>query len=486
MPMNTDESIDINQYLEVKSSFEDFLKNDPNNTELLRVLGLIESKEQNFSRAISLIKKAIDISPCAELYSDLGKIYIDNEDFYSAIESCKESIKLDFNNYDAWFYLAFSLKANGQIDDALIAYQKALELKPGACSVYHNLGQIYDNIKNDPAKAIECYKKFLEYQPENEEAKGCIGVLNLKLKIYKEGWEFFEYDRNRRRTPLNKLPILNSIIQANPHWEGEDITDKTIYVYHNDGQGDTIMFARFISLLKNKCAKVLFRPHDSLSQLFKDNDLGVEILDENSDKSELKFDFCIPVMSLPYRLKMNSEKDIPLANGYIKANPQKVKNYHEKYFKTNKNVFKIGIKWQGDTSRESTRKIMLKSFYKLFDLPNTKFYSIQTEGGIEQLAEATEYDIVDLGSTFKDFSDTAAAVENLDLVISNDTSMVHLAGALGKECWTLLPFVQDWRWSMDLSYCPWYKSVKLFKQKHLDNWDEVFEDVYETLEKRLK
>jgi len=114
-------------------------------------------------------------------------------------------------------------------------------------------------------------------------------------------------------------------------------------------------------------------------------------------------------------------------------------------------------------------------------LPQTKFYSLQKGDGIEQLEDSKDFDIVDLGSTFNDFSDTAAAIENLDLVICNDTSVAHLTGALNKPCWVLLPFTQDWRWSIDLTYCPWYKSIKLFKQNKADDWDELFSRVYEEL-----
>lgn len=486
MPITVEEQINSileleqkNKPFEAKKLCNEFLKNDPQNVCFLRLLGLFENRDKQFPEAIALIKRAIEVAPCVELYTDLAKIYIDKEDFYNAIESCQEAIKMDSSDYDAWLYLAFSLKENNQIDDSIIAYQKALSLNPNSCCVYHNLGSIYDNFKNNPEKAIECYEKFLEYEPENEYAKGCLSTLYLKIKDFKKGWNYFEYSKNKRKNILEKASIPNSPTTTKPLWKGEDISEKTICVYSSGGQGDTIMFSRFLPLLKNKCAKILFRPHKSTINLFKENDLGIEILDENDREEEVEFDYYISLMNLPCHLEINSETDIPFAEGYLRAHPDKVKFYKEKYF--NNKEFKIGIQWQGDTTNENTRKIPLKSFYPLFGMPNVKFYSVQVGEGIEQLAEATEYKIVDLGSTFKDFSDTAAAIENLDLLISNDTAVANLAGAMGKECWTVLPFVQDWRWSIDISYCPWYKSLKLFKQTCLDSWDEVFDEVYEAL-----
>ena len=184
-------------------------------------------------------------------------------------------------------------------------------------------------------------------------------------------------------------------------------------------------------------------------------------------------------MSLPYALKLNSEK-IPFDEGFLKANPEKVKESKTNYFNNNK--FKIGIKWLGNPSIGLSRIIPIESFYKLFDLPNTQFYSVQTDDGVEELQKLPDnYELFDLGKTFNDFSDTAAAIENLDLIICNDTSIAHLAGAMGKPCWILLPSLYNWRWHTDISFSPWYKSVRIFKQNEADNWDEVFERVYDSL-----
>lgn len=193
------------------------------------------------------------------------------------------------------------------------------------------------------------------------------------------------------------------------------------------------------------------------------------------------FDVHIPLISIPHALKHFSE-EIPLSEGYLKANLEKTKAFKEKYFNNDK--LKIGFKWMGNTVYDMTRVINIESFYKLFELPNTQFYSLQKGEGIQEFAKIPkEYNVIDLSEEFNDFGDTAAAVENLDLVICNDTSVAHLAAAMGKPTWILLPFVQNWRWHTDISYSPWYKSVKLFKQSEPNNWEDVFEQVYAELNK---
>lgn len=360
---------------------------------------------------------------------------------------------------------------------ACVLLKKSVEINPRKYIIYKELANIYYLNINNPDATIDYYKQYLEILPIDEDAKGCLGLAYLKTKDYEKGWELFEY-RHHRKDAISERELDFEKI-----WKGEDIKNKTIYVYYEAGFGDTIMFARYLPLLKEKCAKVIFGSQPSLVDLFSENFPKVEIIDEDKTDEQLEFNVHAPLMSLPYLLKLNTEKEVALTDKYLKPNPHKVQSYKEKYFKNNK--FKIGIKWHGKKTQSPQREIELKKFFKLFDIKDIKFYSIQKGEGIEQLEFAKDYDIENLGQTFESFSDTAAAIENLDLVICNDTSVAHLAGAMGKPCWILLPFVQDWRWSTDLSYCYWYKSVKIFHQKKAGEWDNLFDEVYNELQKKI-
>ena len=154
--------------------------------------------------------------------------------------------------------------------------------------------------------------------------------------------------------------------------------------------------------------------------------------------------------------------------------------HKDKYFNNDK--FKIAIKWQGNTYYDKERVLKVEDFFRLFDIENTQFYSCQTYEGSEKFSQITDkYNVINLAPAFGDFSDTAAAIENMDLIICNDTSLAHLAGAMCKPCWVLLPHVYNWRWHVDLSKCDWYDSVKVYRQTTNGDWQGVFEEVEKDL-----
>lgn len=482
---NTDRILTIedfekeNSNLNKRDFYTELLNKNPNDQQALINLASIECNRKLYAKAINLINSALGIGENSECYSVLSRIQIEQNDFYNAIESSKKAVQLNFDNFEAWFYLGYSLKKNNQIDDAIIAYTRALELKPDSSCAFQNLGNIYRNYKNDPEMAIKLYKQYIKLNPDDTDAKSSLGTLYLKMKNYKDGWKYLEYCINKARAMEDLDFVLSTPMYQKPLWQGENIDGKTVFVYFDGGLGDTIMFARFFKLLKEKCSKIIFCCQEPLIEFLESNNLGIEILPANISGRKLNFDVHLPLMSLPYKLQLNNESDIPFAEGYLKADKQKTEEYEKKFFNNDK--FKVGIKWKGNTLYNQTRHIKLKSFYKLFELQNIQFYTLQRDEGAEELELAKDYNLIDLGATFENFADTAAAIENLDLVICNDTSVAHLAGAMGKPCWVLLPFEQDWRWTIDTTYSPWYKSIKLFKQNILENWDEVFDRVYSEL-----
>lgn len=374
--------------------------------------------------------------------------------------------------------LAYIEKTHNNFDEAINLFNTALTIKPDFANIYKELADIYYLKKNNTEKTIECYEKYLNYYPDNADTNSCLGLAYLKMKNFEKGWEYFESRPQKQPAILDRAGASNGLLNSKPLWQGEDIKDKNIFVYYDAGYGDTIIFSRFLTILKDKCKNLIFKPQKSLAKVFKDSDFDFEII-EDEPENELKYDFHCPLMSLPYLLNIKKEEDIPLAQGYLKTNPKKVEHFRQKYFDDDK--FKIGIKWQGKITNYIEKTIPIEAFFKLFELPNAKFYSLQKENKEEDLKKAEKYNITDLSSELNDFSDTAAIIENLDLVICNDTSVAHLSGALGKPCWILLPFVQDWRWSDDTNYCYWYKSLKLFKQNKSGDWNDLIEKCYKEL-----
>ena len=327
-------------------------------------------------------------------------------------------------------------------------------------------------------EAKDCYIKSLKINPNSREANYFMSLSYFRLKDYEKGLPYFEARLCRESAIATEEKTYPNLMAKSKVWEGEDISDKTLYTYYEAGFGDMIMFARYIPLLLKRCKKLIIKPQVELTQLFKDNFPTAEVMEYFVPENELNFDVHVPFLSVPYVLGLSNEEMFIYRDGYLKADKEKTKEFKEKIFNNNK--FKIGIKWQGNTYYDKGRVINTDAFAPLFNLKNVKVYSAQTFEGSEAFENlAKKYDITDISKTFKDFSYTAAAVENLDLVICNDTSLAHIAGAMNKPCVILLPYNYNWRWHTDLSYCDWYKSVTLALTGRYENWNTLMERVTE-------
>lgn len=471
--------------LEAEKKYLEIVREFPENANALNLLGILQLQKGQTKDAIANLKKASEIISSAYVLGNLGRAYFEDKNFTEAITCYKKALALDEKDFESWFNLGIAYRNSNQCAMSIDSYKKALEIKPNDVSTYFNMGNVYE-LMNDTIKAVEYYEKAYEYNtdPNDTDILYFLGISYIKAKNFEKGLPLHEYRPSRPFAIFCQEKTYPEQMKGKPFWDGSPMKDKTIFVYYESALGDTIMYARYLALLKDKFKKVLFKPQACFIDLFKENNYGAEIVDNRTLPSELIFDVHIPLMTIPFVLNHFKEEDIPFPDGYIKANAEKVKEYKEKYFNNNK--FKIGIKWMGNLDNDQSRIITIESFYKLFDISNTQFYSVQKGDGEEEFSKIPKkYNVINLADTFNDFSDTAAAIENMDLVICNDTSIAHLAGAMGKPCWILLPFVQNWRWHTDISYSPWYKSVKLFKQKELSNWNEVFDNVKKELDKLI-
>lgn len=436
-------------------------------------IGFIYANDKKYKLAIDEYNKALELNPkLFDAYCNLAVSYTALNEYNLALENYNKAIKHNPNRADLYSNLGV-LHANKQDYHTAIAnYNKAIELNPNYAEAYYNLGISLMNI-NKVDEAICAYKKAVELSPDSKKTFN-LGLSYLVNKDFKKGFKCYESRINMSSYKKLKVPKFSK-----PKWNGESLKDKTIYVYPEQGLGDSIQFSRYLYILKDMAKKVIFKPQESLVKLFKQTDLptNIDIVDKISEDD---FDFYCSIMSLPYLLNTDVN-EIPCSSKYLHADPDKVSWYNEKYFKNDS--FKIGIKWYGNPMGDKNRSAQLKNFYKLASLPNVKLYSLQKDEGIEQLKHLpNNFEIIDLGSTFNDFTDTAATIENLDLVITIDTSVAHLSAAMEKPTWILIPFKPEWRWFLDSETTPWYDSVKLFRQKTTDDWDSVIELIYKELE----
>ena len=398
-----------------------------------------------------------------------------------AAQACYEQILAYNDNSErflrikagAYLNLANIYYDSNDFDKSIELLEKAIQLSPKYSNLYMNLGKSY-RAKNNLAKAVDCFKKAIEHDKDNVDAWYNLGEIQILQGDFKNGFANYEYRFLRSNINIAEYPKFKK-----PRWQGENLEGKTIFVCGEQGFGDAIQFSRFFYDLKQKGAKVLYNSREALSELFKSNKLICpEIIPLNSYKEpnfEASFNYHIPLMSLPHALNITKET-IPFSAPYISAEPQKIEFFKE-ILKNDKNKLKIGIKWRGNTNIALQRVIHLKAFSAFSDIPNVSFYSFQKDAKPEELAFAPLNINNDLVQYFTNFSETAGALANMDLLITNDSSIAHLGGAMGIKTFIVLPYLSEWRWGLDPDTSPWYNSVKLFRQKTAGNWTEVFAEV---------
>jgi len=469
---------------EAKERLEKAIELKPDYAEAYDNLGAVLQDMGLFDEAVTNHRKSLLLNPyCSVAYNNLGNTLREQGFYDEAVENFKKALSLKPDYAEAYSNMGLALTEKGALDEAVENCRKALELRPGFAGAFNNLGTAFSD-KGIIAEAVNNYKKSLTVDPDFSAAHKNLGMTYLLLKDFERGWREYEWRLN-----IFKVPPL-----AKPKWDGSPLNNKTILVYHEQGLGDTLQFVRFLPELHDKSGakKVMFIPQKGLEQLFRESDLKAEILAPDASAETLEYDTNIHLMSLPLIFRTNFE-NIPFkGKRYLKANPEKVEWYRKKFFSTTSfsptpytlspAPLKLGIFWQGSPEfrRSKDKAIPLPYFYSFCRMPGVKVYSLQKGYGIEQLNDLPEgIEIVNLGETFNDFSDTAAAIENLDLIITIDTAVAHLSGALGKKTWILHPPFAEWRWHLDMDYSPWYEDVRLFRHKELGkkDWEEMMERV---------
>lgn len=464
-----------NKLEEAEALYLEVLAENPQNANVLNLLGILKLSQNKLDEAEKYVTKALNIKKNPYYYETLARILLKTKQYKRVCDLVENAEKEITCTFEMYFYQGLAYKNCIEYKKAEKAYLKALALKPDSEETCFNLASLYLFL-NEPFKSIEYFKKCLEITPDNVETLYFLGIAYFRVKDYDTGLNYFE-NRLCRQTAIKTQEVTYpDTMKKAPLWKGEDISNKTLYTYYEAGYGDMIMFARYLPEVLKRCKKLIIKPQKELSQLFRDNFPQAEVMDLFYEREKTDFDVHVPFLSIPYVLGLKTNDMFMRKEGYLRATDDKIKYYKENFFNNDK--FKIAIKWQGNTYYETDRVINVDAFAPLFKLPNVKIYSAQTFEGAEEYEKlASKYDITDLSKSFKDFSYTAGAIANLDLVICNDTSLAHLAGAMGKPCIVLLPYQYNWRWHLDLSKCDWYDSVKVFRLGEKETWNSLIERV---------
>lgn len=458
---------------EAKNIYEQILKHKPNHFDALQLLGILYGQINKKDKAIKLLELALQIKPDdAATLNNYGVILTEvnrTNDSYEVLDKAT-NIKPDYA--EAYSNKGNTLKLLEKYDDAVKAYSKAIQLKPNYAEAYNNRGVIYKEL-SQMNLALKDLKKAISLKPDYPEANSTMGVTLLLTGNFSKGWEQYEW----RWKDLSDPSVIRSFKQ--PLWDGKkSLKDKSILLYSEQGLGDTIQFSRYILLIKALGAKVILETHKELLNIVGSIDSNITVI--LIGQTLPHFDFQCPLLSLPLKFGTGL-KNIPSPNRYICADKRIVPKWKKKIGSQKKPL--IGLAWEGNPLHKNdyNRSILLAELIP--HLPKKyEYIGLQKdirESNLKTLKRSSMIDnLIDKNVSM---DDTAAIIENLDIVISVDTSVAHLSASMGKPTWILLPFVPDWRWLLNRNDSPWYKSVKLFRQEKRGNWELVFKDLNKKL-----
>jgi tetratricopeptide (TPR) repeat protein len=429
-------------------------------------LRLLEEALTNFDKAIVLKPDY------AEAFNNRGTVLLELKRLDETLASHDKAIALRPDYADAFDRRSGVLFEMERFDKALASCDSAIALRPDHARCSNNRGVILTELMRLD-EALSSYDKAIALKPDFAAALNSRGMLSLLMGRYREGWADFEWRGKASRQW--KPPAINA-----PHWQGENLAGRHIVVYAEMHFGDVIHFARYVPLLSRRGAKVTFIVPATLARLFRTFEPHIEIACSDAGLSPV--DFQCALMSLPLRFGTESTS-IPGQTPYLRAETDLVARWKNKI---GDKGFKIGIAWQGKAQRTADRRrFTLTHIIPLSRVSSVRLISLQKNAGVEQLEGIPPDTRVETLGDFDDgpdaFIDTAAVMETLDLIITSDTSIAHLAGALGRPTWIALKYVPDWRWSLDRDDSPWYPNARLFRQDANRDWTSVFSKIEQEL-----
>ena len=472
------------KYKEAIECYNMAIKNNPKYSKAINNLGVLLYNLKRYNDSAKIFQESLRVDPeYTEVYSNLGASLNKAKRYDEAIEALNNAIEIHPNHGGAYTNLGNVYNKIHEYKKAAKMHEKSISLEPRGYNAYSNLGTSYKNL-GQFKKAIDSYKKAIELKPDFENAHFDLSTIYLVQKNFTEGFKEYEW-RFQKDEMTNHILKHKDIFDA-PRFDGKtDIKGKKLLLHTEQGFGDSIMFGKFIDLVKEKFdCHVILQCRDELKSLFENSFNNVDQFYARDSEKTPEFDYHYPMLSLPYLFDITSIKDFPKKDPYLFVQDEDDLEIEKEDGKIN-----VGICWSASVTGESYdgKVFDIEYFRPLIEHKKFNVYSLQVGPEKEDLVKAGLDDkIIDLTTKLKDFNKTAYLMNQLDFVISSDTSVAHLAGAIGKEVWVPLQKYPDWRWENkgDTSY--WYKSAKLFRQKTARTWDSVFQSMYAKMNKTYK
>ena len=470
--------VDERCWPEAVNLYESILKRQPDNLTAANALAKVAYENRDFDTALSLLSPFLKSSPeNPVLLNNLAVVLAVKGKFELADDLLSLTAKLCGNRSEVFYNQACIALHKGNDQIALRILRRIVVTEPKNEHCLFALSRLCKEFGLVDESIGYC-RKLAELFPENNKFKFNLGLVLLKNGFWEEGFELYE----ARWQASGLLPPA-----AEKLWRGESLSGKTILVRVEQGLGDTIQFARYLLLLRKCGARVVVSVQASLCGLLVGSFSGMEIIISGEDDS-IVYDYHVSLLSLPYLFQSRFD-NLPVQTSYLKVSPASRGKWQQK-LAGNEDALKVGVVWGSNpiNTKEKRRAISIEIFARLFTVSGVRFFSLKKERNtkdvdfLRNLPVSVSERYVDFTDEIDDFQDTAAIMENLDLVISCDTSVPHLAGALARPTWLLLPFDADWRWLLEREDSPWYPTMRLFRQPEPGNWDSVLDLVRNELE----
>jgi tetratricopeptide (TPR) repeat protein len=425
---------------------------------LARVLfqsGALQPAAELYQRALVLDPKRFDI------YNDLGLVLTNLGNYGAAIEAFRRSLRLNPHSAKTLAGIGYHFEHKGDLISAADAYRDAIKAEPKLLAAYVDLGFVLYGL-GELGEATDCFQRLRTLQPDSAEATANLGLIHLLQGDMPAGWVEYE---SRRKVGVDDDRRLTQC-----QWKGEPLGGERILLYAEQGFGDTLQFVRYAPLVAARGGEVVLEVQPALRRLLSSSEGVSRVISRGEALPEFTWQCPLPSLPFAFGTELNT---IPARVPYVYPDPALVAAWQQRL---QGNTRRIGLVWSGNPSMERNRlrSIPLELLAPLMKVPDTTFYSLQVGAGSEHVKQMPpDVRLIDLAPGLKDFADTTAIVASLDLVISVDTSVAHLAGAMGKPVWVLLNKGCDWRWFLEREDSPWYPTARLFRQTTAGGWQEV-------------
>lgn len=455
---------------EAEATLKRALEVDPTSFPAICNLGTVLQGLKKFDKAIERYREALGINPnSAEAHNNLGGALKEKGQIEEAKKHCRRALELKPELASAHCNLAAVLQLEGEFEQAIELYEQALSFRGDLPEGLLGLGSVYAQLGRF-ADARKCYSRVLFFHPKNVEAKLYRGIVGLLGEDFDNA--FADYEA-RWELPENKKRVIQV-----PRWDGGDLKGQSILLHAEQGLGDTLQFIRYAKLVQQRGGKVIVECQKALIPLLAQLDCVDQLVPQGSTLPS--FSRYCPLLSLP-GVFATDYPSIPNEVPYLQADPGLVDEWGNRL--ESMPGIKVGIAWQGnpDFKQDKLRSIPLSFFAPIIETEGVTAVSLQKGFGSEQIeslpCKSSLHTFENLDDEEGAFMDTAAILGHLDLFITSDSAIAHLAGALGVPTWLILPFAPDWRWHLNRDSTAWYPTVKLYRQTEFKNWTEVFEQI---------